>query len=159
MNVEVSNCTHWANGGKGTKDLAKKVVEICKKSKKNNFKFLYNEKETLWNKIETIAKEIYKASKITADEKVKEELIKFEKNGYGKLPVCIAKTQYSFSVDPKLKGAPSDHEIPIREVRLSSGAEFIVVICGSIMTMPGLPRVPAADSIKINNKGEIDGLF
>ncbi len=134
-------------------------MEICKKSKKNNFKFLYNEKETLWNKIETIAKEIYKASKITADEKVKEELIKFEKNGYGKLPVCIAKTQYSFSIDPKLKGAPSGHEIPIREVRLSSGAEFIVVICGSIMTMPGLPRVPAADSIKINNKGEIDGLF
>ena len=113
----------------------------------------------MWNKIETIAKEIYKASKITADEKVKEELIKFEKNGYGKLPVCIAKTQYSFSVDPKLKGAPSNHEIPIREVRLSSGAEFIVVVCGSIMTMPGLPRVPAADSIKINNKGEIDGLF
>ena len=159
MNIEVSECTHWANGGKGTKDLAKKVVETCKKSKKNNFKFLYNEKETLWNKIETIAKEIYKASKITADEKVKEELIKFEKNGYGKLPVCIAKTQYSFSVDPKLKGAPSNHEIPIREVRLSSGAEFIVVVCGSIMTMPGLPRVPAADSIKINNKGEIDGLF
>ena len=113
----------------------------------------------MWNKIETIAKEIYKASKITADEKVKEELIKFEKNGYGKLPVCIAKTQYSFSVDPKLKGAPSDHEIPIREVRLSSGAEFIVVICGSIMTMPGLPKVPAADSIKMNKKGEIDGLF
>ena len=159
LNVEVSECTHWANGGKGTKDLAKKVVEICKKSKKNNFKFLYNEKETLWNKIETIAKEIYKANKITADEKVKEELIKFEKNGYGKLPVCIAKTQYSFSIDPKLKGAPSGHEIPIREVRLSSGAEFIVVVCGSIMTMPGLPRVPAADSIKINNKGEIDGLF
>jgi len=159
LNVEVSECTHWANGGKGTRDLAKKVVKICKKTKKNNFKFLYNENETLWNKIETIAKEIYKASKITADEKVKEELIKFQKNGYGKLPVCIAKTQYSFSIDPKLKGAPSGHEIPIREVRLSSGAEFIVVICGSIMTMPGLPRVPAADSIKINNKGEIDGLF
>ena len=113
----------------------------------------------MWNKIETIAKEIYKANKITADEKVKEELFKFEKNGYGKLPVCIAKTQYSFSVDPKLKGAPSNHEIPIREVRLSSGAEFIVVVCGSIMPMPGLPRVPAADSIKINNKGEIAGLF
>ena len=92
-------------------------------------------------------------------EKVIEDLKKFEKNGYRKLPVCIAKTQYSFSVDPKLKGAPSGHEIPIREVRLSSGAEFIVVICGSIMTMPGLPRIPAADSIKINSKGEIDGLF
>ena len=159
LGVEVSECTHWAKGGTGTKDLAKKVVKICKNSKKNNFKFLYSEKESLWKKIETIAKEIYKASKITADEKVKEDLKKFEKNGYGKLPVCIAKTQYSFSVDPKLKGAPSDHEIPIREVRLSSGAEFIVVICGSIMTMPGLPRVPAADSIKLNNKGEIEGLF
>ena len=159
IGVEVSECTHWANGGKGTKDLAKKVVKICKKSNKNNFKFLYNEKESLWSKIETIAKEIYKASKITADKKVIEDLKKFEKNGYRKLPVCIAKTQYSFSVDPKLKGAPSGHEIPIREVRLSSGAEFIVVICGSIMTMPGLPRIPAADSIKINSKGEIDGLF
>ena len=159
LGVEVSECTHWAKGGAGTKDLAKKVVKICKNSKKNNFKFLYSEKESLWKKIETIAKEIYKAGKITADEKVKEDLKKFEKNGYKKLPVCIAKTQYSFSVDPKLKGAPSDHEIPIREVRLSSGAEFIVVICGSIMTMPGLPRVPAADSIKLNNKGEIEGLF
>ena len=159
IGVEVSECYHWANGGKGTKDLAKKVVKTCKKSNKNNFKFLYNEKESLWSKIETIAKEIYKASKITADKKVIEDLKKFEKNGYRKLPVCIAKTQYSFSVDPKLKGAPSGHEIPIREVRLSSGAEFIVVICGSIMTMPGLPRIPAADSIKINSKGEIDGLF
>ena len=159
LGIEVSECTHWANGGKGTKDLAKKVIKTCKKSKKNNFKFLYNEKVSLWNKIEIIAKEIYRASKITADEKVKEELAKFEKSGYGKLPVCIAKTQFSFSVDPKLKGAPSGHEIPIREVRLSSGAEFIVVICGSIMTMPGLPRLPAADSIKLNNKGEIEGLF
>ena len=159
LGIEVSECTHWANGGKGTKDLAKKVIKTCKKSKKNNFKFLYNEKVSLWNKIEIIAKEIYRASKITANEKVKEELAKFEKSGYGKLPVCIAKTQFSFSVDPKLKGAPSGHEIPIREVRLSSGAEFIVVICGSIMTMPGLPRLPAADSIKLNNKGEIEGLF
>ena len=159
LGVEVSECTHWANGGKGTKDLAKKVVKICKNSKKNKFKFLYSEKESLWNKIEIIAKEIYNANKISADEKIKEQLIKFEKNGYGKLPVCIAKTQYSFSIDPKIKGAPSGHEIPIREVRLSSGAEFIVVICGSIMTMPGLPRVPAADSIGLNNRGEVEGLF
>ncbi len=159
LGIEVSECTHWANGGKGTKDLAKKVVKTCKKSKKNNFKFLYDEKLSLWNKIETIAKEIYKASKITADDKIKAELRKFEDNGYGNLPVCIAKTQYSFSVDPKLKGAPSGHEIPIREVRLSSGAEFIVVVCGSIMTMPGLPKIPAADSIKLNKKGEIEGLF
>ena len=159
IGIKVSKCTHWSDGGEGAKDLAQNVVEICDNSDQNNFKFLYNENETLWNKVEKIAKEIYKANKITADEKVKEELKTFEKNGYGKLPVCIAKTQYSFSVDPKLKGAPSDHEIPIREVRLSSGAEFIVVVCGSIMTMPGLPRVPAADSIRLNNKGEIEGLF
>ena len=97
--------------------------------------------------------------KITANSEVKQKLKIFEKSGYRHLPVCIAKTQYSFSTDPKLKGAPSDHEIPIREVRLSSGAEFIVVVCGEIMTMPGLPRVPAADSIKLNDKGEIEGLF
>jgi len=159
IGVKVSKCTHWSDGGEGTKDLAKKVVEIAENSKPENFKFLYDENDTLWNKIEKIAKEIYKASNITADDKVKEQLKIFEKNGYGKLPVCIAKTQYSFSVDPKLKGAPSNHEIPIREVRLSSGAEFIVVVCGSIMTMPGLPRAPAADSIKLNDKGEIEGLF
>ncbi len=159
IGVKVSKCTHWADGGEGTKDLAKNVVEICEKSDFNNFKFLYKEDESLWNKIDRIAKEIYKASNIVADEKVLEQLKTFEKNGYGKLPVCIAKTQYSFSVDPKLKGAPSNHEIPIREVRLSSGAEFIVVVCGSIMTMPGLPRVPAADSIKLNENGEIEGLF
>ena len=134
-------------------------MKVSDKSKPENFKFLYNENETLWNKIDKISKEIYKAKNITADENVKEQLKTFEKNGYGNLPVCIAKTQYSFSVDPKIKGAPSNHEIPIREVRLSSGAEFIVVVCGSIMTMPGLPRVPAADSIKLNNKGEIEGLF
>ena len=120
---------------------------------------MYDENDALWNKVEKIAKDIYKASKITADENVKEQIKIFEKSGYGKLPVCIAKTQYSFSIDSKLKGAPSDHEIPIREVRLSSGAEFIVVICGSIMTMPGLPRVPAANSIKLNDEGEIEGLF
>ena len=159
IGVKVSKCTHWSNGGEGTKDLAKKVTEIADNSNSKNFKFLYEEKDTLWNKIEKIAKEIYKANSITANETVKEQLKTFEDNGYGNLPVCIAKTQYSFSVDPKLKGAPTGHEIPIREVRLSSGAEFIVVVCGSIMTMPGLPRVPAADSIKLNDKGEIEGLF
>ena len=156
--VEVSECKHWANGGKGAKDLAKKVVKVCKKKKKK-FNFLYKDNLKLWNKIELIAKKIYKANKITASDEVKEQLKSFESNGHGKLPVCIAKTQYSFSVDPKLKGAPSNHEIPIREVRLSSGAEFIVVVCGSIMTMPGLPRVPAADNIKLNKKGQIEGLF
>ena len=159
LGVKVSKCTHWSDGGAGTKDLAKKVVEVCENSNLSNFKFLYDENDGLWNKIEKIAKEIYKANKITADKEIKSQLEAFEKSGYKNLPVCIAKTQYSFSVDPKLKGAPENHEIPIREVRLSSGAEFIVVVCGSIMTMPGLPRVPAADSIKLNDKGEIEGLF
>ena len=159
LGVKVSKCTHWSDGGAGTKDLAKKVVEVCEASNLANFKFLYDENDGLWNKIEKIAKEIYKANKITADKEIKSQLEVFEKSGYKNLPVCIAKTQYSFSVDPKLKGAPENHEIPIREVRLSSGAEFIVVVCGSIMTMPGLPRVPAADSIKLNDKGEIEGLF
>ena len=156
--VEVSECKHWAKGGNGTKDLAKKVVKVCKNNK-NKFNFLYNNNLKLWDKIELIAKQIYKADKIIADDKVKEQLKVFEDNGHGNLPVCIAKTQFSFSTDPKLKGAPSNHEIPIREVRLSSGAEFVVVICGSIMTMPGLPRKPAADTIKLNQKGQIEGLF
>ena len=160
IKVEVSECKHWAKGGKGTIDLAKKIVKICKKKKnKSTFKFLYKDNLKLWDKISLIAKEIYRADKITANEDVKEKLKFFENNGHGHLPVCIAKTQYSFSTDPKLKGAPINHEIPIREVRLSSGAEFIVAICGSIMTMPGLPRVPAANSIKINKKGETEGLF
>ena len=159
LGVKVSKCTHWSDGGEGTKDLAKKVVEVCENSNPKSFKFLYDENDGLWNKIEKIAKEIYKANSITGDEEIKRQLETFEKSGYKNLPVCIAKTQYSFSIDPKLKGAPKDHEIPIREVRLSSGAEFIVVVCGSIMTMPGLPRVPAADSIKLNDKGEIEGLF
>ncbi len=159
MGVKVSKCTHWSNGGNGTKDLAKKVVEVCKNSKKKDFKFLYNSKEKLWDKIEIIAKKIYNASSINSNDHIKKQLSIFENNGYGKLPVCIAKTQYSFSIEPNLKGAPSNHEIFIREVKLSSGAEFIVVMCGSIMTMPGLPKRPAADSIKLNSKGKIEGLF
>ena len=108
---------------------------------------------------ELIAKEIYKAKEIKLDETTKEQIKKIEQAGFGKFPVCIAKTQYSFSTDPKLKGAPSDHILQVREIRLSSGAEFVVVVCGSIMTMPGLPRTPAADSIKLNKKGDIEGLF
>ena len=123
------------------------------------FKFLYESKTPLFKKIETIAKEIYRADEVIADTKIREQLKNFEAAGYGDLPICVAKTQYSFSTDPNLKGAPSGHALPLREVRLSSGAEFIVVICGAIMTMPGLPRVPAADSIKLNKKGEIEGLF
>ena len=159
LGIKVSLCTHWANGGDGTKDLANNVVEICNKSKKNGFKFLYSAEIPLLKKIEAIAKEIYGAGEVIADSKIKDQLTKMEKDGFGKFPICIAKTQYSFSINPDLKGAPSGHEFPIREVKLSSGAEFIVVICGAIMTMPGLPSVPAANSIKLNDKGEIEGLF
>ena len=159
LNVEVSNCKHWAEGGAGAVDLAKKVVRVCNNSKKQKFKFLYNDSKSLWEKIEIIAKEIYRADKITATEEIKQKLNTFENNGFKNFPVCVAKTQYSFSTDPRLKGAPTNHEIPIRDVRLSSGAEFIVVICGSIMTMPGLPKIPAADKIKLNKKGQVEGLF
>ena len=158
LNVKANLCTHWSNGGEGTKELADYVVELCEK-KKNKFKFLYEDSAPLFKKIETIAKEIYYASEVVADTKVRDQLKNFQENGYGELPICIAKTQFSFSTDPSLKGAPSGHVLPIREVSLSSGAEFIVVVCGAIMTMPGLPRIPAANSIKLNNKGEIEGLF
>ncbi len=156
--VKASKCTHWSNGSEGTIELAKNVSEICE-DKKDTFKFLYEDDLPLFKKIEKIAQEIYSASEVVADTKVRQQLKDFEEKGYGKLPVCIAKTQYSFSTDPNLKGAPTGHVLPVREVRLSSGAEFIVVVCGEIMTMPGLPRVPAADSIKLNDKGEIEGLF
>jgi len=159
LDVKANLCMHWAKGGEGIKELANHVVELCKKTKKENFKFLYSNDTNLWQKIEIIAKEIYGASEVMADTKIREQLKKIQEEGFGKLPICIAKTQYSFSTDPNLKGAPSGHVLPIREVKLSSGAEFIVVICGEIMTMPGLPRVPAANSIKLNNKGEIEGLF
>ncbi len=156
--VKASKCTHWSNGSEGTIELAKNVAEICE-DKKDTFKFIYEDDLPLFKKIEKIAQEIYSASEVVADTKVRQQLKDFEEKGYGKLPVCIAKTQYSFSTDPNLKGAPTGHVLPVREVRLSSGAEFIVVVCGEIMTMPGLPRVPAADSIQLNDKGEIEGLF
>ncbi len=158
LGIKASLCTHWANGGEGTKELASHVADLCEKNE-NKFKFLYESKTPLFKKIETIAKEIYRADEIIADTKIRDQLKSFEEAGYGELPICVAKTQYSFSTDPNLKGAPTGHSLPIREIRLSSGAEFIVVVCGAIMTMPGLPRVPAADSIKLNKKGEIEGLF
>jgi len=158
MGVKASLCTHWANGGEGTKDLAAHVADLCEKNEAK-FQFLYDSKTPLFKKIETIAKEIYRADEVIADTKIRDQLKNFEEAGYGELPICVAKTQYSFSTDPSLKGAPSGHSLPIREIRLSSGAEFIVVVCGAIMTMPGLPRVPAADSIKLNKNGEIEGLF
>jgi formate--tetrahydrofolate ligase len=158
MGVKAILCTHWSNGGEGTKELASHVVELIEKEK-SDFKFLYENETPLFKKVETVAKEIYRASEVVADTKIREQLKSFEDQGYGELPICIAKTQYSFSTDPNLKGAPTGHVLQIREVRLSSGAEFIVIICGAIMTMPGLPRVPAADSIKLNDKGDIEGLF
>ncbi len=156
--VKASKCTHWSNGSEGTKELANNVVKICEDNQ-DTFKYLYEDKLSLFKKIEKIAQEIYHASEVVADTKVRQQLKEFEEKGYGNLPVCIAKTQYSFSTDPNLKGAPTGHVLPVREVRLSSGAEFVVVVCGEIMTMPGLPRVPAADSIKLNDEGEIEGLF
>ena len=158
LGIKASLCTHWANGGEGTKELASHVADLCEKNE-NKFKFLYESNTPLFKKIETIAKEIYRADNVIADTKIRDQLKSFEEAGYGELPICVAKTQYSFSTDPNLKGAPTGHSLPIREIRLSSGAEFIVVVCGAIMTMPGLPRVPAADSIKLNKKGEIEGLF
>jgi formate--tetrahydrofolate ligase len=158
MGVKATLCTHWSNGGEGTKELASHVVELIEKEK-SDFKFLYVNQTPLFKKVETVAKEIYRASEVVADTKIREQLKSFEDQGYSELPICIAKTQYSFSTDPNLKGAPTGHVLQIREVRLSSGAEFIVIICGAIMTMPGLPRVPAADSIKLNDKGDIEGLF
>ena len=155
--VTASISKHWEKGGEGAVDLANNVAELCEKG--SDFKFLYDDKISLFKKIETIAKELYRASEVVADTKIREQLKNFEETGYQSLPICIAKTQYSFSTDPNLKGAPSGHVLPIREVRLSSGAEFIVVVCGAIMTMPGLPKVPAADKIKINDRGETEGLF
>ena len=159
LGVKISVCTHWSDGGNGTKDLANNVVEICKKNDTSKFNYLYSDQTPILDKVEKIAKEIYNAKGIEVGEKIKHQVREIEKSGFGRFPVCIAKTQYSFSTDPKLKGAPSGHLLSIREVRLSSGAEFVVVVCGSIMTMPGLPRVPSADNIKLNKKGEIEGLF
>ena len=157
IDVKAVICKHWSKGGEGTIELANEIVNLTEQD--NSFKCLYEDKMSLFDKIEKIAKEIYDAQDVIADKKIRDQLKLYEDNGYGEFPICVAKTQYSFSTDPTSKGAPSGHSIPIREVRLSSGAEFIVVVCGEIMTMPGLPRVPAADSIKLNDKGEIEGLF
>ena len=156
--VKAIKCTHWADGGKGTTEMAEHVAELCDAGTAQ-FRTLYGDDLSLWDKTQTIAREIYGADDIIADKKVRDQFAKFEESGYGKYPVCMAKTQYSFSTDPNLLGAPSGHVVPIREIRLAAGAEFIVVICGAIMTMPGLPRVPAADAISVNDKGQIEGLF
>jgi formate--tetrahydrofolate ligase len=148
---------HWAEGGKGATDVARVVVELCEQP--NNFKFVYEDSVPLWDKMKTIATKIYGASDITADSKIRGQIKKLQEDGYGHYPVCVAKTQYSFSTDPQLRGAPSGHVVTVREVRLAAGAEFIVMVCGDIMTMPGLPRVPSANAIDVNDDGRIVGLF
>tara|TARA_Y100000746_G_scaffold83534_1_gene70666 strand:+ start:183 stop:1859 length:1677 start_codon:yes stop_codon:yes gene_type:complete len=151
-------CKHWADGSNGTVELAQRVSELADKAE-GNFNHLYEDSLSLFEKIETIAKKIYRADEVVANHSIKEQLLAWEKAGYSHLPVCMAKTQYSFSTDPNLRGAPTGHSIPIREVRLSAGAGFVVAICGDIMTMPGLPRKPAAESIMLNESGLIEGLF
>ena len=150
--------THWADGGKGAEALAHKVVQLAN-SGAAHFAPLYPDEMPLFQKIETIAKRIYHADEVIADKKIRDQLREWEDAGYGNLPVCMAKTQYSFSTDPNLRGAPTGHSVPIREVRLSAGAGFVVVICGEIMTMPGLPRVPSAENIRIGDNGQVEGLF
>lgn len=158
LDVPVVECNHWAEGGKGATGLAKKLISEIDKGK-NDFGFLYSDRTPLWEKIETIAHNLYGAAAVTAPDNVHRQIAEYQKQGYGRFPVCMAKTPLSFSADPSLLGAPEGHEIQIREVRLSAGAGFIVAICGNIMTMPGLPRVPAANNITLNKKGDIEGLF
>ena len=158
LGVGALTADHWAEGGKGAVDVARAVVKIAE-SGKSKLKLLYPDDMPLMDKIRTIAKDIYRAKDIAAEKPVRDQLAQFEQMGYGKLPVCIAKTQYSFSTNPDMKGAPADHVIPVREVRLSAGAEFVVAICGEVMTMPGLPKVPAANAIDLGEDGRIVGLF
>jgi formate--tetrahydrofolate ligase len=148
---------HFAEGGKGALEVAQEVVNLS--SEHNYFKYVYADEEPLWQKMKAIATQIYGASDITADTKVRAQIKQLQDSGYGHYPVCVAKTQYSFSTDPKLRGAPSGHMVNIREVRLAAGAEFVVMICGDIMTMPGLPKAPAAENIDVDENGKIVGLF
>jgi len=158
LGVEAIDCTHWADGSSGTEKLAQHVAQMAD-SCTGQFVPLYDDPMPLWDKVKTVATKLYGADDIIADKMVRGQFTKLQRAGYGHLPVCIAKTQYSFSTDPNLKGAPSGHVVPVREVRLSAGAGFVVVVCGDIMTMPGLPRVPAANSIHLNKDGQIEGLF
>ena len=158
IDVECKISSHWEKGGKGASDLAEEVVKIAD-SNIAQFKTLYDNEMSLWDKTQHIAQNIYGAAEIIADKKVRNQFQKLEDDGFGEYPICMAKTQYSFSTDPLLMGAPSGHDVPIKEVRLSAGAEFIVVVCGDIMTMPGLPRIPAAENIDVDQGGLIQGLF
>jgi formate--tetrahydrofolate ligase len=156
MGVPVVLATHWGEGGKGAADLARVVVDLC--AKPSTMQFVYDDADTLWDKINKVAKKIYRASDVTADGKVRAQIKKLQEDGYGHYPICVAKTQYSFSADASLRGAPDNHVVNVREVRLSAGAEFIVMICGDIMTMPGLPKVPSAEKIDVVG-GKVVGLF
>jgi formate--tetrahydrofolate ligase len=158
MGSEAITCRHWADGSAGTEELASRVVEIIDGGVAQ-FAPLYRDELPLFEKIEAVAKEIYRADEVLADKKIRDQLNKWEQDGFGHLPVCMAKTQYSFSTDPNLRGAPTRHSVPVREVRLSAGAGFIVVVCGAIMTMPGLPRVPSAEAIGLDDEGQVVGLF
>ena len=158
LGVACKISSHWEKGGEGASDLAKEVAKLAD-SGTSEFKTLYDNEMSLWDKTEYIAQNIYGASEIIADKKVRNQFKKLEDDGFGNYPICMAKTQYSFSTDPLLMGAPSGHDVPIKEVRLSAGAEFIVVVCGDIMTMPGLPRIPAAENIDVDENGLIQGLF
>ena len=158
LGSEAYVCRHWAEGGKGIEALATRVAQIAD-SGTAQFAPLYPDDMPLFEKIETIAKRIYRADEVIMDKKLRDQLRAWEADGHGRLPVCMAKTQYSFSTDPNLRGAPTGHAVPVRELRLAAGAGFIVVVCGEIMTMPGLPRVPSAEAIRLNEVGEVEGLF
>ncbi|MCZ6797372.1 MAG: formate--tetrahydrofolate ligase [Gammaproteobacteria bacterium] len=158
LGVKVFDCNHWGEGSAGVQELAHHVAAVAD-SGQAQFHTLYDDNMTLWDKARHIARTLYGADDLIADKKVRDQFTKFEAEGYGHFPVCMAKTQYSFSTDPALLGAPRGHEVPVREIRLSAGAEFVVVVCGDIMTMPGLPRLPSANSICLNDKGQVEGLF
>jgi formate--tetrahydrofolate ligase len=155
--VRVIPSTHFTDGGRGARELAREVMRLCEEP--NGFRYVYEDESSLWDKMKAIATEVYHASDITADTRVRAQIRHLQESGYGRYPVCVAKTQYSFSTDPKLRGAPSHHVVNIREVRLAAGAEFVIMICGDIMTMPGLPKVPAANNIDVDESGRITGLF
>ena len=162
LGVEALVCEHWATGSAGTEALAQHVVHLCESPHSMDglgFTHLYPDEMPLWDKMRTIARDIYGAEDIIADQRVRDQFKDFQAKGFGHFPICVAKTQYSFSTDPDRKGAPSGHMVPIRELRLAGGAEFLVVVCGEIMTMPGLPRQPAAQRIKLDANGDIEGLF
>ncbi|CAM8627344.1 MIS1 Formyltetrahydrofolate synthetase [Paracoccaceae bacterium] len=156
--AEAILCKHWANGSAGIEELSHKVVQLAE-SGAANFAPLYPDEMPLFQKLETIAKRIYHADDVIADKSIRDQLKTWEAAGYGHLPICVAKTQYSFTTDPTVRGAPTGHSVPVREVRLSAGAGFIVAICGEIMTMPGLPKVPSAEVIRLNDEGNVEGLF